>query len=69
MLDPLNRLRPRLLASTVRDALRDRRIVDVPRPGDLAFGQAMALSVILMVITASAVLIIERFRGVVAGEL
>ena len=39
------------------------------RPGDLAFGQAMALSVILMVITASAVLVIERFRGVVAGEL
>ena len=39
------------------------------RPGDLAFGQAMALSVILMVITASAVLVIERSRGVVAGEL
>jgi len=39
------------------------------RPGDLAFGQAMALSVILMAITASAVLIIERLRVAVAGEL
>jgi thiamine transport system permease protein len=39
------------------------------RPGDLAFGQAMALSVILMIITASAVLVIERMRVVVAGEL
>ena len=39
------------------------------RPGDLAFGQAMALSVILMAITASAVLVIERLRVSVAGEL
>lgn len=39
------------------------------RPGDLAFGQAMALSVILMLITASAVLVIERLRVSVAGEL
>lgn len=39
------------------------------RPGDMAFGQAMALSVILMIITASAVLVIERLRVTVAGEL
>ncbi len=39
------------------------------RPGELAFGQAMALSVILLVVTGLAVLVIERFRGVVAGEL
>ena len=39
------------------------------RPGDLAFGQAMALSVILMAITASAVLVIEKLRVTVAGEL
>ncbi len=39
------------------------------RPGDLAFGQAMALSVILMVITTAAVLVIERTRVAVAGEL
>jgi thiamine transport system permease protein len=39
------------------------------RPGDLAFGQAMALSVILMLITGAAVLVIERLRTTVAGEL
>jgi thiamine transport system permease protein len=39
------------------------------RPGDLAFGQAMALSVILMLITGTAVLVIEKMRVVVAGEL
>jgi thiamine transport system permease protein len=39
------------------------------RPGDLAFGQAMALSVILMLITGASVLIIERLRVTVAGEL
>ena len=32
------------------------------RPGDLNFGRAMALSTILMVLTASAVMLIERFR-------
>ncbi|MGI9621752.1 MAG: ABC transporter permease, partial [Acidimicrobiales bacterium] len=39
------------------------------RPGEQAFGQAMALSVVLMVITASAVLVIERLRVTVSGEL
>lgn len=39
------------------------------RPGDVAFGQAMALSVVLMLITAASVLVIERMRVVVAGEL
>jgi len=32
------------------------------RPGNLNFGQAMALSTILMALTAAAVLLIERFR-------
>jgi thiamine transport system permease protein len=36
------------------------------RPGALNFGQAMAMSSILMVMTAVSVLLIERFR---AGEL
>ena len=38
------------------------------RPGDAAFGQAMALSVILMAVTASSVIVIERLRVTVAGE-
>lgn len=38
------------------------------RPGELAFGQAMALSVILMVVTATAVLLMERLRTTVSGE-
>jgi thiamine transport system permease protein len=32
------------------------------RPGDANFGQAMALSTILLVVTASALLVIDRFR-------
>ncbi len=32
------------------------------RPGAASFGQAMAMSTILMVVTASAILVIERFR-------
>lgn len=32
------------------------------RPGDITFSSAMALSVVLMVLTVSAVLLIERFR-------
>jgi thiamine transport system permease protein len=39
------------------------------RPGSLAFGQAMALSVVLASITALAVLVIERSRTTVAGEI
>ncbi len=39
------------------------------RPGELAFGQAMALSVILVLVTGAAVLIIEKLRVAVAGEL
>lgn len=39
------------------------------RPGTLAFGQAMALSVILVLVTAAAVLVIERLRTAVSGEL
>ncbi len=39
------------------------------RPGDLAFGQAMALSVILVLVTGAAVLVIEKLRVAVAGEL
>ncbi|HZR14897.1 MAG TPA: iron ABC transporter permease [Acidimicrobiia bacterium] len=38
------------------------------RPGVLNFGQAMAASVILMVVTGAAVLLIERFRAGSAGE-
>jgi thiamine transport system permease protein len=33
------------------------------RPGALAFGQAMALSTVLMVLTALAMLVIERWRA------
>ena len=32
------------------------------RPGALAFGQAMALSVVLMIITAAVIMAVERFR-------
>jgi thiamine transport system permease protein len=39
------------------------------RPGSQAFGEAMALSVILLLITGVAMLLIERFRSAVAGEL
>lgn len=38
------------------------------RPGVLNFGQAMAASVILMLVTGTAVLLIERFRAGSAGE-
>ena len=38
------------------------------RPGALNFGRAMALSVILMGITAMAVLIVDRFRVTDIGE-
>jgi thiamine transport system permease protein len=38
------------------------------RPGVLNFGQAMAASVILMLVTGGAVLLIERFRAGSVGE-
>jgi thiamine transport system permease protein len=40
----------------------------VGRPGDLNYGQAMALSVILMVVCAAALLALERLRGDRTGE-
>ncbi len=40
----------------------------VGRPGDLNYGQAMALSVILMVVCAAALLMLERLRGDRTGE-
>jgi len=39
------------------------------QPGALAFGQAMAMSTLLMVVTASSVLLIDRFRRGTAGQL
>ncbi len=39
------------------------------RPGDTAFGQAMALAVILMAVTTVVVLVIERARTVAPGEI
>jgi thiamine transport system permease protein len=39
------------------------------QPGALAFGQAMAMSVLLMAVTALAVLLIDRFRSGAAGQL
>jgi thiamine transport system permease protein len=38
------------------------------RPGELNFGRAMALSTILMVLTAASILVIERFRLGETGE-
>jgi thiamine transport system permease protein len=38
------------------------------QPGALAFGQAMAMSVLLMAVTATAVLLIDRFRSGAAGQ-
>ena len=38
------------------------------RPGDLNYGQAMALSTILMVVCAVALLILERLRTDRSGE-
>lgn len=38
------------------------------RPGELNFGRAMALSTILMVLTAASILVIERFRVGETGE-
>jgi len=38
------------------------------RPGDANYGQALAMSVILMVVTATAVLVIERFRVGEVGD-
>ncbi len=40
----------------------------IGRPGDLNYGQAMALSVILMVVCAVALLVLERLRGDRTGE-
>jgi thiamine transport system permease protein len=40
----------------------------IGRPGDLNYGQAMALSVILMVVCAAALLVLERLRGDRTGE-
>jgi thiamine transport system permease protein len=39
------------------------------QPGALAFGQAMAMSVVLMLVTAIAILAIDRFRSGAAGQL
>jgi thiamine transport system permease protein len=39
------------------------------QPGALAFGQAMAMSVVLMLVTAGAILLIDRFRSGSAGQL
>jgi len=38
------------------------------RPGEINFGRAMAMSVILMVVTAAAVALVERFRPPGLGE-
>ena len=38
------------------------------RPGEAAFGQAMAMSVILLVMTAGAVLLIDRLRPAGAAD-
>jgi len=38
------------------------------RPGEINFGRAMAMSVILMIVTAAAVAVIERFRAPGMGE-
>jgi thiamine transport system permease protein len=38
------------------------------RPGAINFGQAMALSTILMAVTAAGMLLIERFRVAEIGE-
>ncbi len=38
------------------------------RPGAATFGQAMAASTVLMVVTAAAILIVERWRGATAQE-
>jgi len=38
------------------------------RPGAVTFGQAMALSVVLMLVTATAMLLIERGRGGAVGD-
>lgn len=38
------------------------------RPGEINFGRAMAMSVVLMVVTAAAVALIERFRAPGMGE-
>jgi thiamine transport system permease protein len=40
----------------------------ISRPGPLNYGQALALSTILMVVTASGMLAIERFRIADVGE-
>jgi thiamine transport system permease protein len=38
------------------------------RPGEINFGRAMAMSVILMLVTAAAVSLIERFRAPGLGD-
>ncbi|MCP3975517.1 MAG: iron ABC transporter permease [bacterium] len=38
------------------------------RPGSATFGQAMALSTVLMAVTAAGILVVERFRGSTAQE-
>jgi thiamine transport system permease protein len=38
------------------------------QPGTLNFGRAMAMSVVLMLVTAAAILLIERFRVPGTGE-
>jgi len=38
------------------------------RPGAATFGQAMAASTVLMVVTAAGILIVERWRGTTAQE-
>jgi thiamine transport system permease protein len=39
------------------------------QPGALSFGQAMAMSSLLMLVTATAILLIDRFRAGAAGQL
>ncbi len=38
------------------------------RPGDMNYGQAMALSTILMLVCAAALLVLERLRTDRSGE-
>jgi len=38
------------------------------QPGALNFGRAMAMSVILMVVTATAMTLIDRFRPIGLGD-
>ena len=39
------------------------------QPGQLSFGMAMAMAVLLMLVTAAAMLLIDRFRAGALGQL